>query len=64
MPIFRTTARVTFTIINSEDIDLSTGTTAALQQKERLTSIYGALSSQFDDKAMKEQACNTLVQEY
>lgn len=53
--------KVVAATVNGEDIDVSAVTTAALQQKQRLTSIYGALPPQLDDKTIKEQVLNDLV---
>ena len=47
--------------VNGEEIDISAVTTAALQQKQRLTSIYGSLPPQLDDKTIKGQALDGLV---
>ncbi|PWQ92954.1 SurA N-terminal domain-containing protein [Leucothrix arctica] len=47
--------------VNGEDIDISAVTNAALQQKQRLTSIYGTLPPQLDDKTIKTQVLDELV---
>ena len=47
--------------VNGEDIDISVVTNAALQQKQRLTSIYGTLPPQLDDKTIKTQVLDELV---
>ena len=53
--------KVVAATVNGEDIDISTVTTAALQQKQRLTSIYGSLPPQLDDKTIKTQVLDDLV---
>lgn len=47
--------------VNGEDIDISAVTNAALQQKQRLTSIYGTLPPELDDKTIKTQVLDDLV---
>jgi len=48
--------------VNGEDIDISAVTNAALQQKQRLTSIYGnTLPPELDDKTIKTQVLDQLV---
>ena len=53
--------KVVAATVNGEDIEIASVTTAALQQKQRLTSIYGSLPPQLDDKTIKEQVLNDLV---
>ncbi|WP_146203438.1 SurA N-terminal domain-containing protein [Leucothrix pacifica] len=53
--------KVVAATVNGEDIDISAVTTATLQQKQRLTSIYGTLPPQLDDKTIKEQVLDDLV---
>ena len=53
--------KVVAATVNGEDIDISEVTTAALQQKQRLTSIYGSLPPQFDDKTINGQVLDDLV---
>jgi len=53
--------KVVAATVNGEEIDISTVTTAALQQKQRLTSIYGELPPQLNDKAIKQQVLDDLI---
>jgi len=53
--------KVVAATVNGEEIASSALTTAALQQKQRLQSIYGSLPPQFDDKAIKQQVVDDLV---
>ena len=53
--------KVVAATVNGEDIDISTVTTAALQQKQDLISRFGALPPQLDDKTIKEQVLDNLV---
>ena len=47
--------------VNGEEIPTSELTSAAQQQKQRLQSIYGSLPPQLDDKAIKQQVIDDLV---
>ena len=53
--------KVVAATVNGEDIDISTVTTAALQQKQDLISRFGALPPQLDDKTIKGQVLDNLV---
>ena len=53
--------KVVAATVNGEEIDSSALTNATLQQKQRLQSIYGSLPPQMDDKAIKEQVIDDLV---
>ena len=47
--------------VNGEEIPSSELTSATLQQKQRLQAIYGRLPPQLDDKAIKQQVIDDLV---
>ncbi|MGB1311310.1 MAG: SurA N-terminal domain-containing protein [Leucothrix sp.] len=54
--------KVVAATVNGEEIPTSSLTTAALQQKQRLQSIYGGnLPPQFDDRAIRQQVVDNLV---
>ena len=54
--------KVVAATVNGEEIPTSSLTTATLQQKQRLQSIYGGrLPPQFDDQAIKQQVIDDLV---
>jgi len=53
--------KVVAATVNGEEIDSSALTTATLQQKQRLQSIYGSLPPQLDDKTIKQQVIDDLV---
>ena len=55
--------KVVAATVNGEEIDISAVTNASLQQKQRLTAIYGTLPPQLDDKTIKTQVLDTLVQQ-
>ena len=47
--------------VNGEEIPLASLTNATLQQKQRLQSIYGRLPPQLDDRTIKQQAIEGLI---
>ena len=47
--------------VNGEEISATALTSAALQQKQRLQSIYGTLPPNLDDKAIRQQVLDDLV---
>ena len=53
--------KVVAATVNGEEIQTSALTSAVLQQKQRLQSIYGSLPPQLDDKAIKQQVIDDLV---
>ncbi len=53
--------KVVAATVNGEEIGITTVTNAALQQKQRLTVIYGSLPPQLDDKTIREQVLNELI---
>jgi len=53
--------KVVAATVNGEEIDSTALTNATLQQKQRLQSIYGSLPPQLDDKAIKQQVIDDLV---
>ena len=53
--------KVVAATVNGEEIQSSALQNATLQQKQRLQSIYGTLPPQLDDKAIKQQVIDDLV---
>ena len=53
--------KVVAATVNGEEIQSSALQNGALQQKQRLQSIYGTLPPQLDDKAIKQQVIDDLV---
>ena len=53
--------KVVAATVNGEEIQSSALTSAVLQQKQRLQSIYGTLPPQLDDKTIRQQVIDDLV---